>query len=82
MKAAFREHSGITNSAEVDRQLADGYKNLEVIKRQVQLNSLHAIQIIYLHHIKFTVILFDFFLQVIIGHMFGTDRLVIEKKPQ
>lgn len=50
VKAAFRESKSVTDSGVIDSRIKEGYKNLDMVRRQV-----------------------------LIGNMFNSEKLVIEK---
>ncbi len=75
VKAAFRENRNLTDPAVVKTLKAEGYKNLAIIKRQVI-----TIPFFFIKHerTRYANKIFPS-IQVVIGHMFEPDRLVIEK---
>ncbi len=90
VRDAFHENKNLTDATAVKKQVAEGYKNLAIIKRQVWLickiftTNYKAVCPCDENKISemFTnnnEIIF-FFIQVIIGDMFEPQRLVIEKQ--
>lgn len=70
--ASFRENKSLSDTKVIQEKLGDANRNLEVIRRQVLLHFKVS---------SFCLIIncFNLKCQVMIGHMFEPERLVIEK---
>lgn len=71
-RETFKENKALTDSSAIQKQFDAARENLNIIKRQVRTENNHPGEILILTGTVSP-------LQAIIGEMYKTDKLVIEK---